>query len=348
MEHVALFTSDCHAADLDNHTAARAADTTTTTTTDDFDMVRRTRLVAKLPPCYASPAPPAPPALAGDSDSDLDDLPRRGPPSPTPTNPTKLVVNLQHAVQTPLEDVGLQLWPGALLLADFVLHHSHSVLFDPARTAVLELGGGTGLLTLVAATTARRAVCTDTPSPPAILENAQRNVDLFVESAPVPLGELAVRALDWTQTSSTNPPPPPPLHADVDPAAALVDVTAECGAFRWRDAAELDATLGPETVLLAADTIYDDELTTAFVRLVHGLLAAGRAAVCFVSLEKRPVFTMSAARITCPMYDHFMDALAATPALRVTPIPTDTIPAFFSRHYDRHERLVIFKLELSR
>nr|XP_031543076.1 methyltransferase-like protein 22 isoform X10 [Vicugna pacos] len=62
----------------------------------------------------------------------------------------------EHTMATPLEDVGKQVWRGALLLADYVLFQRD--LFQ-GRT-VLELGGGTGLASIIAATVARTVYCT--------------------------------------------------------------------------------------------------------------------------------------------------------------------------------------------
>ena len=62
----------------------------------------------------------------------------------------------EHAMSTPLEDVGLQVWRGALLMADYLVH-------NPVRfqdSVVLELGAGTGLVSIVAALTAQTVFCT--------------------------------------------------------------------------------------------------------------------------------------------------------------------------------------------
>ncbi|XP_074202852.1 methyltransferase-like protein 22 isoform X6 [Camelus bactrianus] len=78
----------------------------------------------------------------------------------------------EHTMATPLEDVGKQVWRGALLLADYVLFQRD--LFQ-GRT-VLELGGGTGLASIVAATVARTVYCTDVGAD--LLAMCQRNVAL--------------------------------------------------------------------------------------------------------------------------------------------------------------------------
>ncbi|XP_035574018.1 methyltransferase-like protein 22 isoform X4 [Canis lupus familiaris] len=66
------------------------------------------------------------------------------------------IIRIEHTMATPLEDVGKQVWRGALLLADYILFQRD--LFQ-GRT-VLELGAGTGLASIIAATVARTVYCT--------------------------------------------------------------------------------------------------------------------------------------------------------------------------------------------
>ena len=63
----------------------------------------------------------------------------------------------EHSYSTTLNLVGRQIWRGALLLADFVLHHGPSLL--QGRT-VLELASGVGLTSIVAAMFATEVICT--------------------------------------------------------------------------------------------------------------------------------------------------------------------------------------------
>ena len=77
--------------------------------------------------------------LDEDSDGDLD-LPRRG----DTTEEKELVI--EHKIETQLKDVGLQVWRGSLLLADFLLDNHE----DFNNKQVLEVGSGTGLSSIVA------------------------------------------------------------------------------------------------------------------------------------------------------------------------------------------------------
>jgi predicted nicotinamide N-methyase len=63
----------------------------------------------------------------------------------------------EHSYSTTLDLVGRQIWRGALLLADFVLHHGPSLL---QGHTVLELGSGVGLTSIVAAMFATEVICT--------------------------------------------------------------------------------------------------------------------------------------------------------------------------------------------
>lgn len=62
----------------------------------------------------------------------------------------------EHSISTELNLVGLQVWRGAFLLADYVL--SHPDLFK--NQIVLELGSGVGLTSIVASYLAKEIICT--------------------------------------------------------------------------------------------------------------------------------------------------------------------------------------------
>uniref|UniRef100_A0A8C3V3B5 Methyltransferase like 22 n=1 Tax=Catharus ustulatus TaxID=91951 RepID=A0A8C3V3B5_CATUS len=67
------------------------------------------------------------------------------------------VVKIEHTMATPLEDVGKQVWRAAFLLADYILFKR-----DTFRCcSVLELGGGTGITSIIMGTVAKRVYCTD-------------------------------------------------------------------------------------------------------------------------------------------------------------------------------------------
>jgi len=63
---------------------------------------------------------------------------------------------IEHGKSTTLDKVGLQVWRGALLLADWVLHNTKLL----QSATVLELGSGTGLTSIAAAMVAKEVIST--------------------------------------------------------------------------------------------------------------------------------------------------------------------------------------------
>ena len=117
-----------------------------------------------------------------DSDGDLE-VARRG------RSVQEETVEVEHKLHTHLAQVGLQVWRGSLLLADWLLHH-HSCLRD---TLLLEVGSGTGLASLMAARCGAKVLATDLDDPE-VLELIQRNVS---RNKTLLRGEVTVAALDF-------------------------------------------------------------------------------------------------------------------------------------------------------
>lgn len=67
-----------------------------------------------------------------------------------------ILIFLEHHISTELQYVGLQVWRGALLLADYIL--SNPDLFRDK--VILELGAGVGLTSIVASFLAKEVICT--------------------------------------------------------------------------------------------------------------------------------------------------------------------------------------------
>ncbi|XP_033209989.1 methyltransferase-like protein 22 isoform X2 [Belonocnema kinseyi] len=66
-------------------------------------------------------------------------------------------LSIEHCTSTELKLVGLQLWRGAFLLADFIL--ANPDLFKDKT--ILELGSGVGLTSIIASSVAKKVICTD-------------------------------------------------------------------------------------------------------------------------------------------------------------------------------------------
>ena len=76
-----------------------------------------------------------------DSDGDLDP-PRSG----SGGRRSEMEMRIEHRTRSSLGEVGLQVWRGSLLLADYILHH-HQQFQDKD---VLEVGSGSGLASIIA------------------------------------------------------------------------------------------------------------------------------------------------------------------------------------------------------
>ncbi|XP_066131018.1 methyltransferase-like protein 22 isoform X4 [Saccopteryx bilineata] len=130
----------------------------------DLDVVRRPRAPSDPDPVWPLRDKVHPMILTQEEDEVLGDKARE--------SSTHDIIRIEHTMATPLEDVGKQVWRGALLLADYILFQWD--LFQ-GRT-VLELGAGTGLASVVAATLAQTVYCTDVGAD--LLAMCQQNLAL--------------------------------------------------------------------------------------------------------------------------------------------------------------------------
>uniref|UniRef100_A0A1B6GD54 Methyltransferase-like protein 22 n=1 Tax=Cuerna arida TaxID=1464854 RepID=A0A1B6GD54_9HEMI len=216
------------------------------------------------------------------------------------------IIKIEHSTATPLRLVGLQVWRGALLLADYVLHNAQAL----SQSTVLELGSGVGLTSIVTSLVARRVICTDVDLG-GILNLISANIELNAELVRAP---VSVMALDFFQED-------------------------------WSK--ELTAVVGQADLVLAADVIYDNDLTEAFVKTLTKILSTPPKKTVLVALEKRFVFTIEDLDVVAPCYEHFLSSIkkewVRPPMSQWTMEPLELdFPQYFQ--YDRTKHLVIWKL----
>nr|XP_037845794.1 methyltransferase-like protein 22 isoform X4 [Chlorocebus sabaeus] len=177
-----------------------------------------------------------------------------------------------------------KVWRGALLLADYILFRQD--LFRGCTA--LELGAGTGLASIIAATVARTVYCTDVGAD--LLTMCQRNIALNSHLAATGGGVVKVKELDWLKDDLCTDPEVP---------------------FSWSQE-EISDLYDHTTILFAAEVFYDDDLTDAVFktlsRLAHRLK---NACTAILSVEKRLNFTLRHLDVTCEAYDHFRSCLRA-------------------------------------
>ncbi|NXY84821.1 MET22 protein, partial [Alcedo cyanopectus] len=191
-------------------------------------------------------------------------------------------VRIEHTMATPLEDVGKQVWRAAFLLADYILFSR-----DTFRCcSVLELGGGTGITSIIMGTVAKRVYCTDVGKD--LLAMCEQNVALNKHLMKPGRGEIKVKELDWLKDEFCTDPEAPYSWSEDE----IADVHDHC------------------TVIMAADVFYDDDLTDALFRTLHRITHNLRnSCTVYLALEKRLNFTLRHMDVTCEAYSHFRNTL---------------------------------------
>ncbi|KFU88027.1 Methyltransferase-like 22, partial [Chaetura pelagica] len=231
------------------------------------------------------------------------------------------VVKIEHTMATPLEDVGKQVWRAAFLLADYILFKQ-----DTFRCcSVLELGGGTGMTSIIMGTVAKRVYCTDVGED--LLSMCEQNVALNKHLKEPGRGEIKVKELDWLKDEFCTDPEAPYSWSEEE----IADLHDNC------------------TVIMAADVFYDDDLTDALFRTLYRITHNLRhSCTVYLALEKRLNFSLRHMDVTCEAYNHFRENLNDLENLQdrkmkytVEPIKLDFCQFLV---YERIEQLELWKI----
>lgn len=229
------------------------------------------------------------------------------------------MLTIEHSLATDLLNVGEQVWRGALILADYLIH-TQSQLQD---TVVLDLGSGTGLTSVIAALFCKKIYCTDNGEN--ILKIAQHNLDSNILTISDELKwNYVVRELDWFQDD--------------------LKAGTENFSFTEEEIEEIKSV----DIIIAADVVYDEDITEAFFRTVHKLMSRKPPKTLYITLEKRFVFTVTDLDIVTPAYTHFRECLKDLLTLNdsclqysYSQIGTD-FPQYF--RYNRTKEMEIWKI----
>ncbi|KAG9332872.1 hypothetical protein JZ751_014443 [Albula glossodonta] len=192
----------------------------------------------------------------------------------------------------------------------------------------LELGAGTGITSIIAATLAKTVFCTDVGQD--LLSMCERNVTLNRHLLDSAGGEVKVRSLDWLGD----------------------DFSTETGAeFSWTEEEVADLH-DNTTLLIGADVCYDEELTNGMFRTLYRITSNLRhPSAVYISIEKRLNFTLRHMDISCEAYDHFRRCLDDLGDMDdgKTKFTVDPVPAQFPQrfHYERIEQLELWKITAS-
>lgn len=231
------------------------------------------------------------------------------------------IIKIEHTMATPLEDVGKQVWRGAFLLADYILFKRDMFRY----CTVLELGGGTGITSIVMAMIAKTVYCTDVGED--LLAMCEQNVILNKHLIEPAGGEVKVKELDWLKDGFCTDPEAP---------------------YSWSEA-EIADLHDHTTVILAADVFYDDDLTDALFKILYKITHnLKNSCSIYLSIEKRLNFTLRHMDITCEAYNHFRNTLNDLENLEDGKMKytAEPIKLAFSQFliYERIEQLELWKI----
>jgi len=176
-------------------------------------------------------------------------------------------ITLEHCVSSRRELVGLQLWRGAFLLSDFLLSQPSLV----TGKKVLELAAGTGLTAVTAGLMAESVTATDVDRGEilALLErNGKNNKDIM------DMCKFAVKEIDFFWES-------------------------------WPE--DIEAAVCESDVVLAADVVYDKEITKHFFKMLRKILNKSPK-VAFIAIEKR-LWTSTDGALVAPNFEFFLENL---------------------------------------
>lgn len=198
---------------------------------------------------------------------------------------------VEHAIQTTLNDVGLQLWNGGVLMCEFIL--SHKNIFEDK--VVFEFGCGIGLSSVcLAAVQTRRIFATDFNIGSVRLteRNYSLNSDNYFASTSAGINFLQY---DWSLEF-----------------ADLKHWVTSSLSYTWSETLINQAK--SSDIFLAADVIYDAKSAELFYERVVSLRnTCGHDFCIFISLEKRYNFAIKEMDVTCPYYERFLEFIKSLP-----------------------------------
>ena len=235
-------------------------------------------------------------------------------------------ITLEHCVSSSRDLVGLQLWRGAFLLADFLLSQPSLV----TGRKVLELAAGTGLTAVTA------GMMADTVTATGGCDKCCSRLDRFT-FADVDRGEiLALLERNGKRNKSSM--------------ATCKWGVKEMDFFwdNWTD--DIETVVGDSQVVLAADVVYDRDITKHFFKTLRKILSYAPK-VAFIAIEKRQR-TGCGGAVVAPNFEYFLENLSQLHLSKpkenviINVKEEDTkFPQYFS--YTRVQELTLWKIESS-
>nr|XP_053651980.1 methyltransferase-like protein 22 isoform X5 [Cherax quadricarinatus] len=176
---------------------------------------------------------------------------------------------------------------------------------------ILEVASGVGLTSVVAAMLAKQVIISDVDRGD-ILELINRNIKRNIDLIKA---KVEVKEIDFFN------------HATIEEIMDLKNVS----------------------VLLAADVVYHDQLTDAFLRTVLRLMSDPPDKTMYIALEKRYVFTQEDMDTVAPCYEYFLQGLEWLGSQNLSQIDwtIEALPTDFEQYftYERTRHLTLWKIQ---
>ncbi|XP_026810125.1 methyltransferase-like protein 22 [Rhopalosiphum maidis] len=209
---------------------------------------------------------------------------------------------IEHINRTLLNMVGMQVWRSALLMGDFILENRDIFTNDQI---ILELGSGVGLSGIVAAMYCKEVIFTDINNKD-ILSMIEKNINLNQDLV---VSHTTVLPLNFNEPELPD---------------ALYD------------------KLKNLQILIAADVIYDNDITKQFVNTLKKIMTTSPRKTAYIAMEKRYVFSSVDLEVCAPCYEYFNDLLSQNNNWCEVQQLDCNFPQYFQ--YKKTKELVIFKL----
>ncbi|CAD5122919.1 DgyrCDS11318 [Dimorphilus gyrociliatus] len=184
-------------------------------------------------------------------------------------------ISITHAQCTLIKDVGLQVWHSSLLLCELLIDQRQKLKNED----IIELGSGVGLAGIIGGIFAKTVICTDKGEN--ILKLCEKNIEnnkKFLKEG----STVLTKEINWEET--------------------LLEL------LKWDT--EERRIAEEAKYIIAADVVYNEDLTNAFFRTVFQLLTIGRwNKILYIAIEKRINFTLNNLAVCCEAYEHFKTCL---------------------------------------
>ncbi|XP_025413414.1 methyltransferase-like protein 22 [Sipha flava] len=217
-------------------------------------------------------------------------------------SPFSKSITIEHINRTSLNMVGMQVWRSALLMGDFILDNRHIFTNDQV---VLELGSGVGLTGIVTAMCCKEVIFTDINNKD-ILSTIEKNINLNKDLI---ISCTTVIPLNFNESQ-------------------LPDA--------------LRKKLPKVNIIIAADVIYDNDITEHFVNTLKKIMSIPPRKIAYIGMEKRYVFSSIDLEVCAPCFEYFSELLTQNNDWCQVELLDCNFSQYFQ--YRKVKELVIFKL----